>query len=391
MSRAGVELTPTAVRLVRVNSYTGRVVDHVEIPWSPQRPGEAVAALRAKSGNVQGLSLAIGLGFLDVVRVDVPPVAAPERTKIVELEPDRYFASAGRETLVVTMAQDEPIAFGAAAPLVESWIKAFETWAPVEWVEPSPIALARVIDNRVVDSNASATYQVEAAPGEFGLLRLDRGRVKTIRRTPDKSAVGDARGVPAIGTLAPQFAVALGAARKRAQTSRGVPPLAPDEWRRRLAARSRVAITISTVATAAAIVFAIWAADRWRERTLAALEQNVAHVEARGAAADTALRMLRSREAEAQAIRDIAANRADPFTALAAISSALPREANVLSARANGNDWQIDGTTSDASVLVPLLDRHERFDSVRFLSASSRYRQANRSYETFSIALRFRP
>ena len=386
MSRAGVELTPTAVRLVRVNSYTGRVVDHVEIPWSPQRPGEAVAALRAKSGNVQGLSLAIGLGFLDVVRVDVPPVAAPERTKIVELEPDRYFASAGRETLVVTVAQDEPLAFGAAAPLVESWIKAFEAWAPVDWVEPSPIALARVID-----SNASATYQVEAAPGEFGLLRLDRGRVKSIRRTPDKSAVGDARGLPAIGTLAPQFAAALGAARKRAQSSRGVPALAPDEWRRRLAARSRVALVISTVAAAAAIVFAIWAADRWRERTLAALEQNVAQVEARGAAADTALRMLRSREAEAQAIRDIAANRADPFTALAAISSALPREANVLSARANGNDWQIDGTTSDASVLVPLLDRHERFDSVRFLSASSRYRQANRSYETFSIALRFRP
>ena len=101
--------------------------------------------------------------------------------------------------------------------------------------------------------------------------------------------------------------------------------------------------------------------------------------------------MLRSREAEAQAIREIAANRADPFTALAAISSALPREANVLTARANGNDWQIDGTTSDASALVPLLDRHAHFDSVRFLSASSRYRQANRSYETFSIALRFRP
>jgi hypothetical protein len=100
--------------------------------------------------------------------------------------------------------------------------------------------------------------------------------------------------------------------------------------------------------------------------------------------------MLRSREIEAATIREITANRADPFGALAAISAALPREATVLSARVTGNDWQIDGTTSDASTLVPLLDRHERFDSVRFLSASSRYRESNRSYETFSIALRFR-
>ena len=384
--RAGVELTPTAVRMVRVTSYTGRVVDHVEIPWNPQRPGDAVAALRAKGGNVQGLSLAIGLGFLDVVRVDVPPVAPPERTKIVELEPDRYFASAGRETLVVTVAHDEPIAFGTPAGLVDSWIKAFETWAPLNWVEPSPIALARVLP-----PNTSGAFQVEAAQGEFGVLRLDRGRVKSVRRTPDKSAIGDARAVPVIENLTPQFAAAFGAAKRRSQNTRGAPALAPDEWRRRLAARSRTAIAISIVAAAAAIVFAIWAADRWRERTLTGLEQRIAQVEARGAAADTALRMLRSREAEAQAIGEIAASRADPFTALAAISSALPREANVLSARANGNDWQIDGTTSDASLLVPLLDRHERFDSVRFLSASSRYRQANRSYETFSIALRFRP
>ena len=140
----------------------------------------------------------------------------------------------------------------------------------------------------------------------------------------------------------------------------------------------------------AAIVFAVWAADRWRQRTLVALDHKIAQVEALAAPADTALRMLRSREAEAATIQEIAAHRADPFSALAAISAALPQEANVLSARANGNDWQIDGTTSDASTLVPLLDRQERFDSVRFLSASSRYRQANRSYETFSIALRFR-
>jgi hypothetical protein len=170
-----------------------------------------------------------------------------------------------------------------------------------------------------------------------------------------------------------------------------VSPLAPDEWRRRIAARRITAVTLTTLCAVASLVFAVWAADRWRERTVNALESQVAEVEARGAAADTALRMLRSRESEARTIADVHALRPDPHAALAAISATLPKEATVLSARASGNDWQIDGTTSDASSLVPLLDRHAQFDSVRFLSASSRYRQANRSYETFSIALRFRP
>ena len=99
--------------------------------------------------------------------------------------------------------------------------------------------------------------------------------------------------------------------------------------------------------------------------------------------------MLQSREAEAATLREVASRRADPLDALAAISAALPRDAVVLSARANGSDWQLDGTAADASALVPLLDAHQRFDS--FLAATSRYREAARSYETFSIALRHRP
>jgi len=383
--RAGVELTPSAVRLVRLAPFTGRVTQTLEVPWDPSRPGEAVVALRARIGSLQGIALAVGLGFIEVTRLEVPPVAPPERARIVELEPDRYFAAASREALAVTVAPDEPLAFGAPASLVESWIAAFETWAPVDWVEPSPIALARVLGKL-----ADAVYVVEAADGELGLLQLARGRLTSVRRTLDKRAATDARPIPAAGPVPALFAAALGAAKWGSAGARAVPAFAPDAWRRRLASRRRVALTVSVLAAVTAIVFAIWAADRWRERTLTALEEQIAQVESRGASADTALQRLRSREVEARTIREVATARPDPHGALAAISAALPREATVLSARANGNDWQIDGTTSDASALVPLLDRHERFDSVRFLSASSRYREANRSYETFSIALRFR-
>ena len=382
--RAGVELTPTAVRMVRVSRFSGRATETIEIPWDPSRPADAVTALRAKARRPDGISLAIGLGFLEVARLDLPPVAPAEKARMVELEPDRYFAAANRDSFVATVAPDESIAFAAPSSRLESWIAAFESWAPVEWVEPSPVALARA-----VGGDATGTYTMDAADGEFGLVQLDRGRLVSVRRTLDQNAARDARPAPSKGSVQPQFAAAAGVVRRRSVDS--APALAPDARRRRITARQRAAVVVSSLAAVVAILFAIWSADRWRERTLADLDARIARAESQSAAADTALRMLRSREAEAAALWVVAANRADPFRALAAISAALPREANVLTARATGNDWQIDGTAGDASALVPLLDRHEQFDSVRFLSASSRYRDGNRSYETFSIALRFRP
>jgi hypothetical protein len=381
--RAGIELTPTVVRLVRLAPFTGRAAQTLEIPWDPRRPHEAVADLRAKVGSIDAIALAVGLGFLEVARLDLPPVSPSERAKIVELEPDRYFAAGNRERLVITIAPDEPIAFAAPASLVESWIAAFETWAPVESVDATPLSIARSLG-----AAQDGTFAIEAAGDEVGLLQIARGRIASVRRTMDKRVAADARSMPAVASVSGSFIAALGAARPHGAV---VSPLAPDEWRRRAATRRRMRTAANVVAVIAAVFFAVWAADRWRERTLVALRSRVSDVESRGAAADSALRVLRSRENEARMISDIAASRADPHAGLAAISAALPRDATVLTARATGNEWQIDGTTSDASALVPLLDRHERFDSVRFLSASSRYRDASRSYETFSIAFRFRP
>jgi hypothetical protein len=269
--------------------------------------------------------------------------------------------------------------------MVSSWIAAFESWAPIEWIEPAPVAIARALVRQ-----RDGTWRVEAGAGETGLLLMKGGHLQSVRRTHDAAAGTDARALNATEGTPAAFVAALATARWQPHHARGAPALAPGAWRRRLASRQRTTTVIGTITAVAAILFAVWAADRWRERTLDTLEARIAQAEAQAAPADNALRMLRSREVEATTIREIAANRADPFRALAALSAALPREATVLSARASGDDWQVDGTTSDASTLVPLLDRHERFDSVRFLSASSRYREANRSYETFSIALRFR-
>jgi Tfp pilus assembly protein PilN len=384
--RAGIELTPTAVRLVRLAPFTTRVAQTVEIPWDPSRPLDAVNALRAKVGTVQGIALSIGLGFLEVARLELPPVPALERCRIVELEPDRYFAAANREALAVTVAPDEPIAFGVSSAQLRSWRSAFETWAPVEWIEPAPLSLARSLA-----TNGAATYAIEAAEEEVGVLQVARGRLVSVRRTLDQRAVTDARAIPATAAFPAPFHAGTGVARWRTERGKLAPALAPDEWRRHIASRQRAVLVLNALVAAAALAFAGWSADRWRERTLSALDERVTQVQARGAPADSALQSLRSRDREAQTIRELVATRPDPHAALAAISAALPREATLLSARATGNDWQIDGTTSDAAALVPLLDARPQLDSVRFLSASSRYREGNRSYETFSIALRFRP
>ena len=274
--RAGIELTPSVVRLVRLAPLTGRVAQTLEIPWEPARPLDAVNALRSKAGALQSISLTIGLGFLEVARLELPPVAAVERARIVELEPDRYFAAATRESLAVTVTPDEPIAFAASATQVTSWIDAFESWAPVDWVDAAPLSIARVLG-----AQSDATYAIEAAGDEVGLLQVARGRLASVRRTFDKRVVADARQVPALNQIPAAYAAALGAARSGVTSNQAA--LAPDEWRRKLSARRRTTLVVSALGAVGALIFAVWSVDNWRERTLSALQLQVAQVESRGA------------------------------------------------------------------------------------------------------------
>lgn len=378
--RVGLELTPRTVRVVRLAPVTGRVTASVEFPWDPARPGEAVSALRARLGRVDRIAIAVGLGFLEVAHADLPPLPGGERARIVELEPDRYFAAAGREPFAATVASDAPLAFGMSLAALDAWITAFEAWAPVERVEPVPVALLPTLR-----ALPDASWLVEAAEGESGLVRLAGGRLVEARRSA--APVAGARPLPSAGGLAPAFAAALSVVRHAGT----MPALAPPRWRARMASRRQATLVAAIATTVAALAFAGWAADRWRGRTLAALDARIDVLSVQVAPAEEALRRLASLEQEAATILHARANRADPLAALAAISAALPREASLLAARATGNHWQLDGTTVDASSLVPLLDRHPAFDSVRTLGATSRYREANRSYETFSLALRHRP
>jgi hypothetical protein len=141
----------------------------------------------------------------------------------------------------------------------------------------------------------------------------------------------------------------------------------------------------------AGLSFALLAADQWRERTLRALEGDVA-ARREGAAAGEAAQAARARlDAESAYLSQAGATRRQgTLGALAAISNALPPDAVIVSARAEGREWQVEGTAASAAALVPRLDQDGRFENVRILSASARFRDGPRTRETFAIALRVR-
>jgi hypothetical protein len=378
--RVGVEVTPTRVRAIRVGGLAASRT--AETAWDPARPRDAVDALRATLGGTGSVAVAVGLGFLQVKHVELPPVPAEERARMVALEPERYFAQ--RDTPLVVSLMDSNLAFAAPGDALASWVAAFEEWAPVVRVEAAPLALARALGSTV-----SGTFSVDAGEGETGLVELRDGSLVSARRIPALESSLNRRVTSHSSPVTSPFAVALGAARGADEPVATL--LAPSEIRERIAWRIRRRMASAIGVCALSVGFALWAADTWRERTLHSLQARVSAVEGRVGPANAALQSLLALETESQTIQRLERQRPDPFAALARVGVVLPHDAVLLSAKATGNDWQIDGTARDASALVPLFDKDGAFDGARFLSATSRYREANRFYETFSLALRYQP
>jgi hypothetical protein len=298
---------------------------------------------------------------------------------MLALEPDRFFPV--DEPVVVALLDDQGLAFGADAARVERWLRAFEDWAPVESVEAAPVAAARI-----ARPSDEGLFALPAAPDEHGLVQIVGGRPVSARRVPEGVDVPAARALPAPAGVPVDFVTALGAARGVDGSIDTM--LMPDRHAARTRTRRLGRLASTAAACALATLVALWALDRSRGRALAALDDEIARTTL---AAERALALrdtLGALDLEAAALIDLDVARPDPLPVLAALSQRLPRGATVLSLRSSGGDWQIDGTATDAAALVPLLDQDERFQDVRVLAASSRFREGERTYETFSIAFR---
>jgi hypothetical protein len=282
-------------------------------------------------------------------------------------------------------AVDGDFAFAMDAELLERWVRAFETWAPVEAVEAAPRSLARALAR----TQADGWFELPAGPGEQGLVELEAGRFRSARRAVAGTFGGTVTPLPAHGLVQPESLCAWGAALGIDDALDGM--LLSTSMARHIHRRRVERSLTAGVMCGAALAFALWAVDRSRERTLDALRAEAASLTARAGAALALQSELAAIEQERAALGKAGGDALDPLPVLAALSQRLPAGATVLNLRATGEGWQMDGTAPDAAAIVPLLDGDDRFRDVRFLSASSRYREGERTYETFSIGFRVRP
>jgi len=386
--RLAVELTPTHLRAVVASSWRDAVHRTLDVSWSPADPGAGIAALRSAAGSVESIAVAVGLGLLQVATVSLPPADHETRERMLALEGERYFplvgdSPAGRSDIVSCIAPGGAVAFAVEAASLERWCRALESIAPLVRVEPAPTSLARALG-----TSARGTFAVPLDDDEHGVVSVEDGGVTAARRIPAQVQERPGSALPSAAVPARHLA-AWGALLGTDEPTAGT--LATPVRRATLTARRRRRLAVAMVAAAAGVALAITAADRWRERTLRALQDDVASRRAAAAPGEAALAARAQLDAEFALLASSAGSRDATLGALAAISQALPRDAVLLSAHAADGEWQLDGTAANAAALVPLLDRDGRFEQVRILSASSRFRDRGRTRETFSLALRVRP
>lgn len=381
----GVELSPTRLRAVMLARWGTRVTRTADVAWEPSRAREGVRALRDALGDTSEgdtIALAIGVSLLHVARAALPPVSDAAREQMIALEPSRYFPT--HDAIETTIARGTDVAFGVEAASVERWCDAFAEWGTIARSEPSPIAVARALG-----ASVSGRFELPTdTDTERATLEVMGGKVTAVRRMPSPNDEALASALPTAGGVAAPFLAAYGVALGADDANQGV--LANAGRRRAFNARRRRQLMWAALAAFGGVAFATLTFDRWRERTLIALEVEAARLAERARPALDAQDRLSSLSRERAILNEVSARRVDPSAALAAIGQALPRDVVVLSARATGEEWRLDGTAANAAALVPALDKAGGFENVRSLSASSRFQDGSRMRETFSIAFRVR-
>ena len=350
----------------------------------PESSRDAIALLRDQLGPMSGIAMSIGLAFTHAKHVKLPPVSAEERRGILTLEPDRFFAMDATQ-IVVALAEDSDLVFAADAARVESWVEAFQTWAPVACVEPAAFSLGRALRAGGV---RSGTFETSSPDGEIALVELARGRVAAVRRVDETATARKSQDAPSIHGLCAEFLSAYGAAIGFDAPLSEM--LLPTTDLRRVRGERRMQTIRAALNVVLAFAFALAAVDRSRSRVLEAENQQIAELSARAEGPAAIQARLAQLDLEAATAASSGSAHADPVEVLAAISRRLPHDAVVMSVRADGDEWQIDGTASHAANIVPALDADPSLENVRFLSASSRFNEGNRSYETFSVAMHAR-
>jgi len=397
--RVGVELLSDRLRAVALGRFGAAPRATLEIAWDPDRPADAIASLSARFGRPRRLALAIGLGFLHVARVTLPPLRAADRRRALALDPSRHFPV--DEPVTVALLGDAPVTpakVGANAPndgepafalpraRLGAWLDAFGAWAPVECVEAAPTSLARAL---AAEPPTDATYALAAGAEEVGSVQIRGGRVVGVRRVPelllDDVSLAALPARPGVGS---EYLVAWGAALGTDQPADV--QLLDDGAARAVGARRVRRATTAAVACGAALGLALVALDRARERRLDRLDAEIAALAPRAAPAESLLARAATVDAAGRGADQLASRRASALRVLDALGERLPSDAVVQSLRLQGDAWEVDGTARAAAGIVPALDADPRFADVRAVAPSSRMEGPGPARETFAVSFRAR-
>ncbi len=381
MSRyVGLELGGIRIRAVTISRWTAAPQQRFEIDWDPSDPAAAVDLLRNHLGDATAISLAVGLEWLQVKHISLPPVAATSKRHMILIEPDRYFPI-DSAALALHASLESDLVFAASASLIEQWVSAFGHWAPVECVEPSPVSFTRAI----AGSNASSgRFAMASGEGEQGLVEINRGSLRSARRTVDPVNSSDLRPAPSVRGVPAEFLTAYGAAlsaKGSAKEMLSSPALENEIGKRRVREIARWA-ALALLAFAAAL----FSVDRSRTRLLERVGQEASLISSRAAPAAEAQSRMAMLSSRSSAIKELNGSQADVLQVLAILSRRLPPDAVVSMLRVSGSEWEIDGTAANAGAVIPALDAERMLSDVKARSATSRFRDAGRTVESFSIA-----
>lgn len=375
----GLELGADVIRCVRVDGWPKSRTTVVEIAYERERIDDAVRALEEHTAGVRRIAVAIGLPLLVTKRVKLPALTAAERRNILMLEPDRFFADRSHG-FVPAVRADSGLVFAVQDDLLAAWVSALERIAPVDLVEPAPMALARVLTRQGIHDGIVAC--------EGGFFELTGGEIQRARRAYSDQPEATVT-VPATGDVPAAFATAYGAALSDDERRDFASTLVAPEHAGAIRGRRRRELGLAGAAAALALIFALTSLDAWRDRAVSAVDSGLAGLKQRAAPALALETELETRAQRARAIRELEAERPTRLSVLLALSRQLPPGAFVRGIRGSGTEWQLDGYAPSAASVIARLGAAPEFKGVHFLSAMNHAQVGHQSYESFALAFRF--
>lgn len=385
----GVALESTVVRIAHHTRGQWRVAEYA---WNPEAPERLIDLLRAEVLSPRSIVLAIGLGFLETSRPDLPPLPPADARRVLLRDADRYFPL--EQAAAVSAPGAGGIAFAMSALQLQRWVDAFTEWAPVRGVFAAPDCIATVLDR-----SDTLNYLVDAGVAETGVVRFQPCSeantkvycVADARRIPTALVEAAAPHTTSVNALSVkgvtgQYAAAIAAVQLRHSSVDAMllDANTADAFR---GARNR-RLLLSAAVFAAALLAVLLSFNARRDTTLRVTQRLVDSLTAVAAPGLAAQQRLEQFGTEGALLAAQASGRDDVLHVIAALSEALPRDAFVERLEWDGGQWRLDGSVNQASSVVPRLDSVRLFTDVHVLGASTRFRDGAQMRESFSVSFR---